>query len=151
MPTPTADPAPVAAALVPSPVAEPAAAPAPTPTPTPTPEPSATPAEPVAPATPAPTPAAEPAAAPTDNSQVLADTVAAVGGTPSGAAPEGTPKTSVHTKVIEPINDISVAPPDLNALLAQEESKTVAGPAAVVNDVADPAAPGPIPTPTPGA
>ena len=137
-PTPApADPAPVAAPA-PTPVAEPAAAPAPAPTPTPVAEPAATPA-------PAPAPT------PTDNSQVLADTVAAMDSQPAGAAPADTPKTSVHTKVIEPINDLSTTPPDLNALLAQEESKAAAGPAAVVGDVAAPAEAAPTPTPPPAA
>ena len=139
-PTPApADPAPVAApapAPAPTPTADPAPAPAPTPTPV---------------AEPAATPAPAPAPTPTDNSQVLADTVAAMDSQPAGAAPADTPKTSVHTKVIEPINDLSTTPPDLNALLAQEESKAAAGPAAVVGDVAAPAEAAPTPTPPPAA
>ena len=139
-PTPApADPAPVAApapAPAPTPTADPAPAPAPTPTPV---------------TEPAATPAPAPAPTPTDNSQVLADTVAAMDSQPAGAAPADTPKTSVHTKVIEPINDLSTTPPDLNALLAQEESKAAAGPAAVVGDVAAPAEAAPTPTPPPAA
>ncbi len=120
----------------PAPTAEPAVVPAPTPTPvavsepvaavpTPVAEPAAAPVaapEPVA-VTPAPTPVPTPAPTPVDNQQVLADTVAAVSSTP--AAPgEEKPKTSVHSKVIAPINDVTVAPPDLNKLLAEEEAKT---------------------------
>ena len=83
----------------------PAAAPAPAVAPTPTPTPTAAPA-----AEPAPAPAATTPAAP--------------------ATP--TPTTSVHTKVISPINDLNQAPPDLDKLLAAEEAKesTPAAPAA---------------------
>ena len=152
-PTPTADPAPAAAAPTPAPAdPAPVAAPAPAPAPTPTADPAPAPAPTPTPVTePAATPAPAPAPTPTDNSQVLADTVAAMDSQPAGAAPADTPKTSVHTKVIEPINDLSTTPPDLNALLAQEESKAAAGPAAVVGDVAAPAEAAPTPTPPPAA
>ncbi len=146
-PTPAASVAPVVApepvAVVPTPT--PAAAPAPVPTsipvtspqpsvepstpaatPIPVTEPVATPAAPT-PAPVAPTPAA-PAPVAASNAQVLADAAAAVSGTPANAAPEA-PKTSVHTKVIKPINDLSASPPDLNKLLAEEEAKgQVSGP-----------------------
>ncbi|RTK94371.1 response regulator [Candidatus Saccharibacteria bacterium] len=193
--TPTPAPAPVATTPAAEPVATPtpatdtptpAAAPTPIPVTTPAPTPAAEPAAPTAavptaeaaaaPATPAPAaaPAVTPApAATTDaaaaaqNLQVLANALAAVGGTVAGTtpAPVATPtpipvttpaptpaaepvapsaapaatteapqpgatvasaepaKTSVHTKVITPINDINQQGPDLQKLLAEEEAK----------------------------
>ena len=153
-PTPVATPAAPVAAPAPAPASAPVATPAPAATPIPvtTPTPTATttvptpitvtePAEPTtppaapAPAAPAPAPAPAATPAPTatpaadSNAQVLADAAAAVSGTPANAAAEA-PKTSVHTKVIKPINDLSATPPDLNKLLAEEEAKgQVSGPA----------------------
>ncbi len=134
--TPVTQVAPVAP--TPQPVAPTTVAPEPT-TVAPT-APATPPAEPAATAAPvAPTPTAIPVTEPTvtvsapatDNSQVLANTVAAVGGTPAATPTDNTPKTSVHTKVIEPINDLTANAPDLNKLLAEEEANaTPAAPAA---------------------
>lgn len=144
--------APAEEASVPTPVAaEPVV---PTPTPTPTPEPVADPAPvadspaPVNPVTApttdsAATPAAtvtapqsstEPAAAPEATAAPVDQPVPVV-------APGGQSKTSVHTKVITPINDMTAPGPDLNALLAAEEAKTpatpvvAAAPAQILNDI----------------
>lgn len=136
-----------------------------TPTPTPVPVempvavPPATP-QPVATPTPVPTPVP-------DNSRVLADTIAAMGGTPTptpGAstdpsvapiqptvmAPGEQSKTSVHTKVINPINDISEAGSNLQELLAAEEAKeTIAqAPAPAPVDASSTPALTPIPSPS---
>lgn len=135
VPEPTATPVVPAAPAAPTPTSIPVTTPEPStapvapvapvavPTPIPVTEAPATPAAPVAP-TPAPAVAAPAPAAPAaaSNAQVLADAAAAVSGTPATAAPE-TPKTSVHTKVIKPINDLTATPPDLNKLLAAEEAK----------------------------
>ncbi len=131
--TPTPTPEPVAATPTPVAVAEPAAA---VPTPVTVTEPAApadpavtVPAEPAAaikPASIATPPASDPATAPTDNQQVLADTVAAVGTASSTSTVDNSPKTSVHTRVITPINDINQTPPDLEKLMAEEEAKTAA-------------------------
>ena len=123
--------------------------------PTPTPEPVADPA-PVA-DTPAPV---NPVTAPTTDSTVTpaATVTAPQSSTEPTAAPEATAapvdqpapviapggqsKTSVHTKVITPINDMTAPGPDLNALLAAEEAKTPAAPAAPAEPVT-PATPTP--------
>ena len=84
-----------------------------------------------------------PQAAQADNNEVLDYAVAVVNGNSSSApssdgqinkhtatiasdsldtSPEGS-KTSVHTRVIEPINDLSQTGPNLEALLAKEEAK----------------------------
>ena len=128
---PVATPEPVAATPTPVAVAEPAAA---VPTPVTVTEPAApadpavtVPAEPataIKPASIATPPASDPATAPTDNQQVLADTVAAVGTASSTSTVDNSPKTSVHTRVITPINDINQTPPDLEKLMAEEEAKT---------------------------
>jgi len=169
----TPNPTPVATPVA-EPVAEPVQAPTPTPMPTPTPVVD-TPA-PALPATDAPapnptpvaTPVAEPVQAPTPtstgNRQLLATTIAAMGGTPTNdsattpdpTAPANTPqpqanvpapgeisKTSVHTKVINPINDITQQGSDLEKLLAEEEAKEASakastGPVPVVNDLTPP-------------
>ena len=112
---------------------------------------------------------ATPPAAP-DNTQVLADTIAAMGGSPAAPADPNAPqtaatppvqpsvmapgemsKTSVHTKVINPINDIAQAGSNLQELLAAEEAKEATVQA--VSNATMPAAPAPsVPesdTPTP--
>ncbi len=150
---PTAAPEPVAEAA-PVAVAEPAApaepaveTPAVVPTPTPAPVPTPTPvaaaptlaADPApAAATPATTPAAEPTSAPEERTSTI---------TPG----EGDhPQTSVHTKVISPINDLSAKPPDLQALLAKEEAKeTVAAPTPEPSTTPVSTAPVDEPTPAP--
>ena len=118
--------------------------------------------------TPVATPVAEPVQAPTPtstgNRQLLATTIAAMGGTPTNdsattpdpTAPANTPqpqanvpapgeisKTSIHTKVINPINDITQQGSDLEKLLAEEEAKEASakastGPVPVVNDLTPP-------------
>ena len=138
-PAPVADtPAPVAsdndqvladavAALSGTP-AEPAV-PTPTPTPVPVTEPAAT--------NPVTSPTSEPAAtvsAPqssTEPSPAPESTAAPIDQPAPVIAPGGQSKTSVHTKVITPINDMTAPGPDLNALLAAEEAKTAAAPAPV--------------------
>lgn len=142
---PAAAPEPVTAAPEPATATPVAAAPTPVPTPT---EPAAT-AAPAAAPTPAPA-ATTPAA---DNMQVLADTLAAVS-SPAVTSTDNTPKTSVHTKVISPINDMTDSKPDLDKLLAQEEAKesgtavsepalTLSSDAAETATPADPASPAP--------
>ncbi len=167
IPTPTAVPIPVATPPVPEP-APVAPAPSqviPTPAPTPTPTNIPTPtAVPIPVATPPVQHSAAPVPAP-DNTQVLADTIAAMGGTPSTSsdptsqqsssvqpnvmAPGEISKTSVHTKVINPINDISEAGSNLQELLAAEEAKeaTTQSIATAVSEA--PATPVESPTPEP--
>ena len=107
------------------------------------------------PSTPTPTPVPTPVE---DNSQVLADTIAAMGGTPAAGtdsnpvtppaaqtvlAPGEQSKTSIHTKVINPINDITQQGNNLEKLLAEEAAKeassqTTTPPTAVVNDLTPP-------------
>ena len=105
-------------------------------TPDPTPAPAAPTAIPVATA-PADDPVTPPATPVTDdpkddNKAVLADAMSSVGGSSSkhsvSVASNDTgssddPKTAVHTKVIEPINDISKAGVNLQDLVAKEEAK----------------------------
>lgn len=166
--TPVVTPDPIAAAPTPVVPAVPAApptatavAPAPAITiPVATPTPSAATVAP-APAAPAPT-----------NDQVLASALAAV--TPAPADPAATTeapsgertntitpgdhsKTSVHSKVINPINDLSEPGNKLQELLAKEESQsTTASPTAtlpvtpIVESAAPAAAPAAIPS-APGA
>ncbi len=89
---------------------------------------------------------------------MLADTIAAMGGTPTDGtdsnpvappatqtvlAPGEQSKTSIHTKVINPINDITQQGSNLEKLLAEEAAKeastqAVAPPTAVVNDLTPP-------------
>ncbi len=144
--TPTPTPIPVAAA--------PAAVPEPAPTPTPAPAAEASPA-------PAPAPAAVAPAPATTNDDVLAQAVANLN--PASAATESEkpsqeqhvmptsnegPKTSVHTKVISPINDITKPNEELQKLLAAEEAQGTAPaaaaapsvPQAIVQDVTPPPA-----------
>jgi CheY-like chemotaxis protein len=134
-----------------APAAEPAA-PAPVPV-TPAPEPITPDPAPVAPApepadpiasepvvTPAadnpvtPPPAPDPTTAAAQDAANLADTVNDMLDTPA-AEPIAT-NASGTTKVIEPINDLSTAKPDLNQLLQQEEAKEAQG-----NDVGNIIAP----------
>ena len=115
--------------------AEPAA-PTPTPTPVPVTEPAPV-ADTPAPVNPVTTPTSEPAAtvsAPqssTEPSPAPESTAAPIDQPAPVIAPGGQSKTSVHTKVITPINDMTAPGPDLNALLAAEEAKTAAAPAPV--------------------
>jgi CheY-like chemotaxis protein len=146
-PTPTATPEPATSdsATPTTPAATPAN-PAPTPTePATTPAtPAPTPTEPTTPA-PAPTPAAEPAATPapaapanessTENKKVLEDAMAKLSSNTTAPEPKSEegksstirpgehPPTSVHTKVIKPINDLSKQEDNLQKLIAEEESK----------------------------
>jgi CheY-like chemotaxis protein len=116
-----------------------AVTPAATPTPTPVVE---TPAP-----TPAPTPATEPAAAAAEAPQnpVTAGADATQSTTPAGDRAQ----TSVHTKVIAPINDLSSQPPDLNALLAKEEAKeAVSSTSSAPTPEPAAAAAAPLPAPT---
>ncbi len=89
---------------------------------------------------------------------MLADTIAAMGGTPAAGtdsnpvtppaaqtvlAPGEQSKTSIHTKVINPINDITQQGNNLEKLLAEEAAKeassqTTTPPTAVVNDLTPP-------------
>lgn len=169
-PTPTPDPAstPTAsAASVPTPV-DPAPAPTPTPTPTddtttpstpaptPTPTPTTTPATDATTPTPTPTPIPVSDAAPsTENRKVLDNAMATLAGSTNAAAPEAPkpddnqgntitpgehPATSVHTKVINPINDLSQQEDKLQKLIAEEEVKeqqqaAAAPPTPVISDV----------------
>ena len=145
-PAPVADtPAPVASdndqvladavAALSGAAAEPAA-PTPTPTPVPVTEPAPV-ADTPAPVNPVTTPTSEPAAtvsAPqssTEPSPAPESTAAPIDQPAPVIAPGGQSKTSVHTKVITPINDMTAPGPDLNALLAAEEAKTAAAPAPV--------------------
>lgn len=79
------------------------------------------------PATDQAAPAATPDPAPSSdaNGTVLADTVAAVSSSDDQNASQKAAdnKTSTHSKVIKPINDLSKTGPDLDALLAKEEAK----------------------------
>ncbi len=160
---PTANPAP-AVVPVAEPVAPVPITPTPTPTPDPVPAPSTVPTaapEPTTPAVsiPAPAPVATPVlntpAAPATttasdstqaddaaNRQLLQETANALGannpGKPSNEVIQSPmAKTSIHTKVINPINDLSQTGPNLESLLAQEEAKEaqVTGKAPVVSDV----------------
>ena len=120
-------PAPTPATEAPAP-AEPAMPPAPTP------------AEPAMP--PAPTPATE--AAQSSPAEMLPPVTADTNNV-----------TSVHTKVINPINDLNKQSEDLKKLIAEEESKD-STPEVSAIDVASPtptatAAPAPAPTATPTA
>lgn len=125
---------PAAAIPVATPQSDPAAAVAPIAPATP-PEPItvATPPAPTpAPAAPAPAasgPAAPPLSAdpPDGNNAILENAMSSVGGqtnpaTNSGSVLEGQ-KTVVHTKVINPINDITKDTNNLQALLAKEEAR----------------------------
>lgn len=155
-----------------APAAEPAAPPAATPV-AETPAAPVAAVAPVAPVTPvaatadepaAPTPPAtpEPAAAQT-NETVLANAMSAIGSSTTAVAPpapagdeipsqdqkvlpgsEVGGKTSVHSKVITPINDITRPSDQLQQLLAAEEAKTAQPPiatipTATINDVTPPA------------
>jgi len=137
---------------VPTPVVDSSAIPS---TPTPTPVPTPVVDTSAIPSTPTPTPVPTPVE---DNSQVLADTIAAMGGTPAAGtdsnpvtppaaqtvlAPGEQSKTSIHTKVINPINDITQQGNNLEKLLAEEAAKeassqTTTPPTAVVNDLTPP-------------
>ncbi len=175
IPTPTVAPAPAPAApapTTPAPVTPAPAAPAAPAVSSPTDVAAqvnniitGTPAAP-APTTPAPvTPA--PAAAPS-NDQVLANAVAAVTPPPAPTeelpsgerantiTPGEHPKTSVHSKVINPINDLSNPGSRLQELLAEEEAKTAApapapAPAAPAATTPAPVAPAPAAPAAPAA
>ena len=134
-PAPAAE-TPTEEAPEPTPVAAEPAAPTPTPTPVPVTEPAPV-ADTPAPVNPVTTPTSEPAAtvsAPqssTEPSPAPESTAAPIDQPAPVIAPGGQSKTSVHTKVITPINDMTAPGPDLNALLAAEEAKTAAAPAPV--------------------
>jgi hypothetical protein len=81
-----------------------------------------------------PPPAPDPTTAAAQDAANLADTVNDMLDTPA-AEPIAT-NASGTTKVIEPINDLSTAKPDLNQLLQQEEAKEAQG-----NDVGNIIAP----------
>ncbi len=131
-PTPTPTPTPVqdtAAAT--------AAAPTDTPAPTPAPAATVTPTEPAV--TPTPTPTPTPVQDTAANQTVLdnaVSTIAQAGTTNQDEKPaqeqrvipgsEAGSKTSVHTKVITPINDITKPSDQLQQLLQAEESKAAA-------------------------
>ncbi len=135
----------------------PAGTPPTTPTPpapadpaTPTTTPIAVAAPPAA--APAPAPAAPPTAAPTDdatnNTQVLANALTSMGGNNANQQPASTEqKTAVHTKVINPINDLHHSGTNFQDLVAKEEAKesalnaakTGATGGAVINDISQPA------------
>jgi CheY-like chemotaxis protein len=90
-------------------------------------------------------PAADQPAAQNDNNAVLADALNSVGGSNANQpAPTSLDqKTAVHTRVIEPINDLSKAGPNIQDLVAKEEAKeqalktaqTGATGGAVINDI----------------
>ena len=146
--------------------AAPAATPAPTEgttaAPTATPAPTPTPTETSAP-TPVPTTTPEPAADTTtdaasakDNRKVLDNAMATLSGNTSATdgpkpdddkgntiTPGEHPPTSVHTKVINPINDLSKQEDTLQKLVAEEELKeqektASAPPSPVISDVTPP-------------
>ena len=146
--------------------AAPAATPAPTEgttaAPTATPAPTPTPTETSAP-TPVPTTTPEPAADTTtdaasakDNRKVLDNAMATLSGNTSATdgpkpdddkgntiTPGEHPPTSVHTKVINPINDLSKQEDTLQKLVAEEELKeqeknAAAPPSPVISDVTPP-------------
>lgn len=106
----------------------------------------ATPPSPVAPETASVQPQPQPAAAPAvDTNSMLSDAAVSVSGNSDQAEDAKTPdetvasrpvldnpdgdsddhKTSVHTKVIKPLNDLSLKGPSLDELLAKEEAKQV--------------------------
>ena len=121
VPSPTPTPAPI---TTPTPTAIPVTSPVATPQPAPAPAPEPTTAVPTPTQATATVPT--PTTAPTINDQALADAIAAM----SQATPVATeaPKTSVHTKVIEPINDMINTAPDLNELMAKENAKQISTP-----------------------
>ena len=86
-----------------------------------------TPVAPVNPSQPvviAPTTAATDPAA-NDRTMVQPPTPPAPPGTGSAPPADGSvaPRTSVHTKIIQPLNDVNLKGPDLQSLLAKEEEK----------------------------
>jgi len=131
-----------ATAPAPAPVdPAPTAAPIPTPTPTSAPEPIVDPST-LNPA-PAPIPApVDPTPAPEPVTPIPPVPTPA----PSVMAPGEQSKTSVHTKVINPINDITQSGPDFEKLLAEEEAKeanssalnTATTAVPIVNDITPP-------------
>ena len=153
-PTSTPTPAPT-----PTPTTEPAA-PTPAETPTPTPAPTPTEGSTAAPAAaPTPKPAADTttdAASAKDNRKVLDNAMATLSGNTSATdgpkpdddkgntiTPGEHPPTSVHTKVINPINDLSKQEDTLQKLVAEEELKeqeknAAAPPSPVISDVTPP-------------
>lgn len=133
-PAPVAVPATPATSVTPVPTTPAPTTPAPAPVtpavPVTPPAAAAAPTASVAPVTPAPAPAPVPTTA--NNSQLLQATANALDPNNTANPNEEKPsneistmpqaKTSVHTKVINPINDISQKP-DLQSLLAKEEAK----------------------------
>ena len=93
--------------------------------PTPAPTPTATPAPATEAPTPAPTPTATPA--PATEAPTEKPSIESAQSTPADQLPPTTPDTnaatSVHTKVITPINDLNKQSEDLKKLIAEEENK----------------------------
>jgi len=117
-----------------------APSPGPGPSDPPTPPPPATPTMPIAVAAPPQAPVVDtsgPTAPPPasvddpkgDNNAVLAGALSSIGGNNPGpavgSATDGQ-KTAVHTKVIQPINDLSQTGPNIQDLVAKEEAKEAA-------------------------
>lgn len=146
VPTPVADdgtttPDPAPASSIPTPVADDGSAT----TPTTAPVADASTTTPV-------NPVVNPVTDTGDNKQILENAMATVAGVDSRTntiTPGDHPSTSVHTKVIEPINDLSNQQSNLQQLVAEEEAKTKAAQAgpAIVAPVAPATSSTPAPSP----